>query len=180
MLSLTAPLSLRWQSPDRPCAIGPTFRSTRCSFAHSRSSSSSSRLRLYNSHTSSSSSRLILRGGWSTVLSGIRMPQPAGALTALGTQPVLVAVPWTILQNYGPNHLGLRYNALPEHQMALITSVCVPAVAPCPPLKGRGLREMIASREMSSFLGPFPFFKRQPTLLCCHTYSCNPCGEHRL
>ena len=25
-----------------------------------------------------------------------------------------------------PNHLGLRCNALPEHQMALITSGCVP------------------------------------------------------
>ena len=26
---------------------------------------------------------------------------------------------WTILQQDGPNHLGLLYNALPEHQIAL-------------------------------------------------------------
>ena len=29
---------------------------------------------------------------------------------------------WTILQNDGPNHLRMRRNALPGHQMALITS----------------------------------------------------------
>ena len=33
---------------------------------------------------------------------------------------------WTILQKHGPDHLGLRYNALPDHQMALNTSGCVP------------------------------------------------------
>ena len=33
---------------------------------------------------------------------------------------------WTILQNNDPNHLGLRCNALPEHQMALIyLGMCV-------------------------------------------------------
>ena len=31
---------------------------------------------------------------------------------------------WTVLQHDDPNHLGLRCNALPEHQMALITSGC--------------------------------------------------------
>ena len=31
---------------------------------------------------------------------------------------------WTITRYDGPNHLGLWYNALPEHQMALITSDC--------------------------------------------------------
>ena len=31
---------------------------------------------------------------------------------------------WTIFQQDGPSHLGLRYNALPEHQMARITSDC--------------------------------------------------------
>ena len=31
---------------------------------------------------------------------------------------------WSILQNDGPNHLGLRCNASPEHRMALITSDC--------------------------------------------------------
>ena len=36
---------------------------------------------------------------------------------------------WTILQEDGPNHLGLRYNELHEHQMALITSGCVPCSA---------------------------------------------------
>ena len=29
---------------------------------------------------------------------------------------------WTILQNDDPDHLGARCNALPEHQMALVTS----------------------------------------------------------
>ena len=33
---------------------------------------------------------------------------------------------WTITRHDGPNHLGLWYNALPEHQMALITSGCAP------------------------------------------------------
>ena len=33
---------------------------------------------------------------------------------------------WTILQKDGPNHLRLRYNVLPAHQMALITSGCAP------------------------------------------------------
>ena len=37
----------------------------------------------------------------------------------------------TILQKHGPNHLGLRYNELPEHQMALITSGCVPSRCTC-------------------------------------------------
>ena len=43
---------------------------------------------------------------------------------------------WPILQHDGPNHLGLLYNALPDHQMALITSVCVRQTAK---------REMIGS-----------------------------------
>ena len=33
---------------------------------------------------------------------------------------------WTVLQKNGPNHLGLSYNVLPAHQMALITSSCAP------------------------------------------------------
>ena len=33
---------------------------------------------------------------------------------------------WTVLQNDDPNHLGLRCNAFPGRQMALITSGCVP------------------------------------------------------
>ena len=36
------------------------------------------------------------------------------------------ATTWTILQKDGPNHLGLRYNVLLAHQMALITSGYVP------------------------------------------------------
>ena len=31
---------------------------------------------------------------------------------------------WTVTRYDGPNHLGLWSNALPEHQMALITSDC--------------------------------------------------------
>ena len=33
---------------------------------------------------------------------------------------------WTVRQNDGPNHLGMRCNAFPEHQVALITSDCAP------------------------------------------------------
>ena len=33
---------------------------------------------------------------------------------------------WTIIQQDGPNHLGLWCNMLPEYQMAAITSGCVP------------------------------------------------------
>ena len=33
---------------------------------------------------------------------------------------------WTILHKDDPNHLGLRFNVLPAHQMALITSGSVP------------------------------------------------------
>ena len=32
---------------------------------------------------------------------------------------------WTIIQQDGPNHLGLWCNMLPEYQMAAITSGCV-------------------------------------------------------
>ena len=37
---------------------------------------------------------------------------------------------WTTLQKDGPNHLGLRYNDLPGHQIALITSGCVQVQMP--------------------------------------------------
>ena len=33
---------------------------------------------------------------------------------------------WTVLQKYDPDYLGLRCNRFPTHQMALITSGCVP------------------------------------------------------
>ena len=33
---------------------------------------------------------------------------------------------WTVLQHDGPDHLGLRCNAFPDHQMALIASGCAP------------------------------------------------------
>ena len=35
---------------------------------------------------------------------------------------------WTVLQQNGPDHLGLWYNMLPWHQIALITSDCLGAV----------------------------------------------------
>ena len=50
----------------------------------------------------------------------------------------LLLVLWTILQHDGPDHLGLWYNALPEHQMALIASGCgCPSGAACEPGHGR-------------------------------------------
>ena len=42
---------------------------------------------------------------------------------------------WTILRHDGPNHLGLLYNVLPAHQMALIISGCVPFSPPRPALR---------------------------------------------
>ena len=50
---------------------------------------------------------------------------------------VRVPTPWTILQQDGRNHLGLRYNFLPEHQIALITSGCVPCSSAIPVRSGR-------------------------------------------
>ena len=44
--------------------------------------------------------------------------------------PVRDPATWTILQHDGPNHLGLWCDVLPEHQMALITSFCVPFSGP--------------------------------------------------
>ena len=44
---------------------------------------------------------------------------------------------WTVLQNDNPNHLGLRCNALPEHQMALITSDCAPSASARPSRRSR-------------------------------------------
>ena len=34
---------------------------------------------------------------------------------------------WTIARHDGPNYLGLWYNTLPEHQLALITPGCAPS-----------------------------------------------------
>ena len=48
--------------------------------------------------------------------------------------------PWTILQQDGLNHLGLWYGALPEHQMALITSGCAPRGPRRPPTPRVGTR----------------------------------------
>ena len=45
------------------------------------------------------------------------------ALPALDVRPPTT---WTVLQQDGPNHLGLWHSLLPEHQLALITSGCVP------------------------------------------------------
>ena len=39
---------------------------------------------------------------------------------------------WTMIRHDGPNHLGLRCDAILEHQMALITSVCAQAAVTAP------------------------------------------------
>ena len=51
----------------------------------------------------------------------------AKRLPNLGKVQVRDPTAWTVLQQDGPNHLGLWHNALSEHQMALITSGCVDA-----------------------------------------------------
>ena len=43
------------------------------------------------------------------------------------TLPVWDPAPWTITRHDDPNHLGLFCDALPEHQMALITSDYAPS-----------------------------------------------------
>ena len=57
--------------------------------------------------------------------------EAAGSPSALGLMAVYAQVrgptTWTIIQKHGPNHLGIRYNVLPAHQMALINSGCVPS-----------------------------------------------------
>ena len=59
---------------------------------------------------------------WSVSAWGVQAPwDPTDTHFGAGTSKT-----WTVLQNDGPNHLGLRCNALPAHQMALITSGCVP------------------------------------------------------
>ena len=46
----------------------------------------------------------------------------------------------TALQKDGPNHLGLRHNVLPAHQMALTTSGCVCPSAPRQSISGLAVR----------------------------------------
>ena len=41
---------------------------------------------------------------------------PAAYVSGLTSTAVRDPTTWTILQQYGPNHLGLWYNALPEHK----------------------------------------------------------------
>ena len=60
---------------------------------------------------------------------------------------------WTTLQKHGPSHLGLRCNALPEHQMALITSDGAPSRRRRRPrrrLTGRGGRRSWQTRGPST------------------------------
>ena len=62
---------------------------------------------------------------WTTCRSPRRTP--SASLTASGRMgPVRGPTAWTISRCDGPNHLGLWYNALPEHQMAPITSDSAP------------------------------------------------------
>ena len=55
-----------------------------------------------------------------------RLTPSSSPLANLTTRWCGTPTTWTPLQKNGPNHLGLRYNALSEHQMALVTSGCVP------------------------------------------------------
>ena len=91
--------------------------------------------------------------------SGISQQQPrAGiptssgdAIVALDTAPPPSTfgagspTTWTVLQQDGPNHLGLWYNVLPEHHMALITSFLCALQAACWPGSGPRARPMGAS-----------------------------------
>ena len=50
---------------------------------------------------------------------------------------------WTALQQDGPNHLGLRCNELPEHQMALIASGCVRQAGNFDPITSLGATDWV-------------------------------------
>ena len=59
----------------------------------------------------------------------------------------LLPTTWTVFQNDDPNHLGLRCNAFPEHQMALIPSGCVP-FSPPTSVQGRAHLVMPPTQNM--------------------------------
>ena len=70
--------------------------------------------------------------GWRSVCSTRAAPARGscsssnGAVSGQSTCGSCPPTTWTTLQQDGPDHLGLWYNALPDHQMALITSDCRP------------------------------------------------------
>ena len=79
--------------------------------------------------------RLLTAGGGNVSLAQLRGGGPGGEGPSGGKKLVSLrsndlmsrCAVWSIIQRDGPNHLGLWYNVLPEHQMALITSgLCVP------------------------------------------------------
>ena len=63
-------------------------------------------------------------------------------------RPLPFSHQWTVLRHDGPDHLGLRCNALPWHQMALITSSCARQAARAGPSQA-GLRVRAAVRARS-------------------------------
>ena len=69
------------------------------------------------------------RGWWCTCCrrTSTKRRTPPGRSSFGAASSVRDPKTWTILQRDGPNHLGLRHNALPAHQMALITSDCAPS-----------------------------------------------------
>ena len=92
----------------------------------------------------------------------------------------------------GPNHLGLRYNALPSHRMALITSGCAPSrpratprcSSRCGSRHGLQLQSLLiiptaAVTLLKQVRAAQKNTRRkageQPT-----AYSCNPCGQSLL
>ena len=65
----------------------------------------------------------------------------ARAVTVLKHDRCGTPTTWTILQKDGPNHLGLWYNMIPEHQMSLITS---------PPCCRADLKQLTAQAERAA------------------------------
>ena len=57
--------------------------------------------------------------------------RPPSAVAVLQRRRCGAPTTWTVLQQHGPNHLGMRCNALPGHQMALITSGCAASAGLC-------------------------------------------------
>ena len=93
---------------------------------------------------------------------------------------------WTILQHDGPDHLGLCYNALPEHQMALIASGCAPSRRRTPRRPGArswtsgrwtGCRSRL--RASSSCSSRRATARTRSCSTCTATARCDPRGQQR-
>ena len=69
---------------------------------------------------------------------------------------------WTIFQNDGPDHLGLRWNAFPAHQMAIFTTGCVHSdrLQQARQEAPQDIRQVVRGRLELCLLSPLPSWLR--------------------